>query len=79
MYSTLIYTLIFISLIIIILILVQPSKQQDTLSLLSSDNSSALFKTQKPHGTQYILQYTTAGLGLIWLILSIFLVYLANH
>lgn len=79
MYSTLIYTLIFISFVIIVLILLQPSKQQDTLSLLFSDNSSALFKTQKPRGRQYILQYTTVSLGIIWISLSIVLVYLANH
>ncbi|MFK4887214.1 preprotein translocase subunit SecG [Lactococcus petauri] len=74
MYSILIYTLIIISFLIIILILSQPSKQQDALSLLSSDKSSQLFKTQKSSGTQYLLQYITACLGTSWLILGIVLV-----
>lgn len=74
MYSILIYTLIIISFLIVILILLQPSKQQDALSLLSSDKSSPLLKTQKSGGSQYILQYITAFLGIAWLVLGIILI-----
>lgn len=74
MYSTLIYTLIVISFSIVILILSQPSKQQDALSLLSSDKSSPLFKTQKSSGLHYLFQYITAFLGISWLVLGIILV-----
>ncbi|KZK08519.1 MULTISPECIES: preprotein translocase subunit SecG [Lactococcus] len=79
MYSTLIYMLIVVSLIIIMLVLLQPSKQQDALSLLSSDQSSALFEKQKLRGFSLILQYTTAVLGGVWLILGIILMYLGSH
>ena len=79
MYRFLIYVLILISFAIILLILLQPSKQQDALSLLASDKSSALFETQKPGGIRYILQYVTGILGILWLIIGIFLAYLAYH
>ena len=50
MYSTLVYLLVVISLLIILVILSQPSKQQDALSLLSTDKSNTLFETQNREG-----------------------------
>ncbi|WP_406834535.1 preprotein translocase subunit SecG [Lactococcus lactis] len=79
MYSTLVYLLIIISLVIIALILLQPSRQQDTLSLLSTDKSNTLFETQKPRGMSYVLQYVTAILGIAWLILGLVLMTLGSH
>lgn len=79
MYSTLVYLLIIISLLIILAILAQPSKQQDTLSLLSTDKSNTLFETQKPRGLSYLLVYVTGFLGVLWLILGIVLMFLENH
>ncbi|HGF7723080.1 TPA: preprotein translocase subunit SecG [Enterococcus faecium] len=71
--------LIAISFIIILCILFQPSKQQDALSLLSSDKSNELFETQKLRGVRYVFQYVTAILGIIWFILCIVLMYMANR
>ena len=79
MYSILVYLLIIISLVIIFLILLQPSKQQDTLSLLSTDKSNTLFKTQKPWGISYVLQYATAVLGIAWLVLGLVLMTLGSR
>lgn len=79
MYSILVYLLIIISFLIILLILSQPSKQQDTLSLLATDKSNTLFKTQKLRGISYLFQYITAGLGMIWLVLGLVLMVLGNH
>ncbi|HFC9197560.1 preprotein translocase subunit SecG [Enterococcus lactis] len=79
MYRNLICILITISFIIILCILLQPSKQQDALSLLSSDKSNELFETQKPRGIRYVLQYVTAILSIIWLILCVVLMYMANR
>lgn len=78
-YSILVYLLIIISILIVLIILFQPSKQQDALSLLSTDKSNTLFESQKPRGASYLLQYLTAGLGIVWLALSIVLMYLGNH
>lgn len=78
MYRILVYILIIISFLIIIIILSQPSKQPDPLSLLSTDKSSTLFETQKPRGVRYLLQYVTAVLGVLWLVLGIVLMYLGK-
>lgn len=78
-YSILVYLLIIISILIVLIILFQPSKQQDALSLLSTDKSNTLFESQKPRGPSYLLKYLTAGLGIVWLALSIVLMYLGNH
>lgn len=79
MYSILVYLLIIISLLIILVILSQPSKQQDALSLLSTDKSNTLFETQKPKGMSYLLMYITAFLGVLWIALGIMLMVLGNH
>lgn len=79
MYSNLVYLFIIINLLIIVVILSQPSKQQDTLSLLSTDKSNTLFETQKPRGLSYILMYITGFLGFLWLILGIVLMSLGSN
>ncbi|KSU17527.1 preprotein translocase subunit SecG [Lactococcus lactis] len=78
MYIALTYLLIFISFMIIILILSQPSKQQDSLSLLSTDKSDVLFKTQKYNSHNNFLMWSTAILAVIWITLGIILMYLGE-
>ncbi|WP_349585236.1 preprotein translocase subunit SecG [Leuconostoc citreum] len=78
MYNILIYTMIIINFLVIIFILMQPSKQQDALSLLTGDNNSSLFATQKLHGTNFVLQFATACLGFIWLLLGLILMYFSK-
>lgn len=79
MYQILFLISIVISFFLIILILLQPSKQQDTLSLLSANKSDQLFNHMKKRGVDYLLQFITAGLGIIWLVLNIVLMSLGNH
>lgn len=79
MYIALIYVFILISFIIVLLILLQPSKQQDSLSLLSTDKSEVLFKTQKSHGINSFLRWTTAILAVTWISLGIILMYLGKN
>ncbi|MCT0016789.1 preprotein translocase subunit SecG [Lactococcus lactis subsp. lactis] len=71
MYSILIYLFIVISFMIILFILLQPSKQQDSMSLLSTDKSNILFESQKLRGVIYLLRCITASLGIIWIVLGI--------
>ncbi|WP_446872726.1 preprotein translocase subunit SecG [Leuconostoc mesenteroides] len=71
MYSILIYVMIVVNILIILFILSQPSKQQDSLSLLNGDSSSNLFANHKFRGTNFILQLITAFLGLGWLVLGL--------
>ena len=69
MYSILVYLLMIIGFLII---LSQPSNQQDALSLLFIDKSDRLFETQKSRGVSYLLQYVTTILGIIWLVFCIY-------
>lgn len=78
MFYILIYLLITISAVIITLILLQPSKQQDALSLLFTDKNSILFKSQKFRSPAHYLQYITTFLAMIWLVLAIVLVSISN-
>ena len=75
MYNVLIYILIIVSFLLVFFILLQPSKQQEMLSLLYSDKSSPLFENQKLVGIHHLLQCLTAFLGGLWFILSIVLVF----
>lgn len=78
MFTFLFYLFIVLSLSIILIVLAQPSEQQDTLSLLSTDQSSPLFKYQKARGLRYVLQYLTIFLGLAWLVLGVVLMVLGQ-
>lgn len=75
MFIFLIYTSAILSLLLILFILSQPSKQQDVLSILSSDKSSILFQTQKYQGSDIFLQWMTAILAIVWIIICITLIY----
>ena len=79
MYTVLIYLISLISFMIIILILLQPSKQQDSLSLLSTDKSETLFKKQRSYSFNNVLQLLTATLAVAWIALGIVLMYLGKN
>lgn len=76
-YSILIYIIIVVSFMIIFLILLQPSKQQDSLSLLLSDRSSNLWEHQKVLQADDLLKIITIFLAIVWIIISLILLYLA--
>ena len=78
MYNVLLTAMIVVGVLIILAVLMQPSKQQDALSALSGGGGD-LFATQKAHGFEAVMQRITAILGAIWFILGLALVYLSSH
>jgi len=78
MYDTLLTAMLVVGFLIIVAVLMQPSKQQDALSALSGGGGD-LFATQKARGFQAVMQRITAILGAIWFILGLALVYLSSH
>lgn len=78
MYNVLLTAMIVVGVLIILAVLMQPSKQQDALSALSSGGGD-LFATQKARGFEAVMQRITAILGAIWFILGLALVYLSSH
>lgn len=78
MYDTLMTAMIVIGFLIIVSVMMQPSKQQDALSALSGGGGD-LFATQKARGFQAVMQRVTALLGTLWFIIGIALVYLTSH
>ncbi len=77
MVHTIISLLIIIGVILIICIMMQPSKQQDALNALSG-GSSDLFQTHKSRGFQAIMKRITSFLTGLWLLLGILLMYIEN-
>lgn len=67
-----------IGFILVIAIMMQPSKQQDALSSLSGGGGSDLFIQQKSRGFDAIIKRFTAVTGIVWLLLCLFLMYLEN-
>ncbi|WP_373809338.1 preprotein translocase subunit SecG [Weissella soli] len=78
MYSILLTAMIIVGVLIILAVLMQPSKQQDALSALSGGGGD-LFATQKARGFVAVMQRITAVLGAIWFILGLTLVYVSSH
>ncbi|AOT56886.1 preprotein translocase subunit SecG [Weissella soli] len=78
MYSILLTAMIIVGVLIILAVLMQPSKQQDALSALSGGGGD-LFATQKARGFVAVMQRITAVLGAIWFILGLALVYVSSH
>ena len=78
MYNVLLTAMIVVGVLIILAVLMQPSKQQDALSALSGGGGD-LFATKKARGFEAVMQRITAILGAIWFILGLALVYLSSH
>lgn len=78
MYNMLLIAMIVVGFLLIVTVLMQPSKQQDALSALSA-GAGDLFATQKARGFEAVMQRITAILGAIWFMLGLALVYLSSH
>ena len=78
MYNVLLTAMIVVGVLIILAVLMQPSKQQDALSALSGGGGD-LFATQKARGVEAVMQRSTAILGASWSILGLARVYLSSH
>lgn len=66
------------SILIVIAVLMQPSKQQDALSALSG-GATDLFGKSKSRGFEAFMEKVTVVLGVAFFALSIALMYLSSH
>ena len=78
MYNLIQTLLIIVSILIVIAVLMQPSKQQDALSALSGGGSE-LFGKQKSRGFEAVMEKVTVVLGVLFFAFSFALVYLSSH
>lgn len=70
--------LIVVGLLLIVTVMMQPSKQQDALSALSG-GAGDLFAERKSRGFEAVMRRTTAILGGLWFIIAFALMYLSAH
>ncbi|AEV94853.1 preprotein translocase subunit SecG [Pediococcus claussenii] len=78
MYSTLMTALLILSVIIIIAVLMQPSKNESSLASLSG-GASELFSQQKARGFEAFMQKVTAILLVLFFVVAIAMVYVSAH
>jgi len=70
--------LIIVSILIIIAVLMQPTKQQDALNALSGGGGD-LFSNQKKRGFEAFMVKVTYVLLVLFFVCSLILVYLSSH
>lgn len=70
--------LLVVGFLLIVSVMMQPSKQQDALSALSG-GATDLFTERKSRGFEAVMRRVTAVLGAIWFIIALILMYLAAH
>ncbi|MBB6432927.1 MULTISPECIES: preprotein translocase subunit SecG [Leuconostoc] len=70
--------LIVVGFLLIMTVMMQPSKQQDALSALSG-GAGDLFSERKSRGFEAVMRRTTAILGGLWFIIGFALMYLSAH
>ena len=78
MYNIIETVLIIVSILIIIAVLMQPTKQQDALNALSGGGGD-LFSNQKKRGFEAFMVKVTYVLLVLFFAFSIILVYLSSH
>ena len=66
------------SILIVIAVMMQPSKQQDALSALSG-GAGDLFAERKSRGFEAVMRRTTAVLGALWFVIGFALMYISAH
>ncbi|MGX7197153.1 preprotein translocase subunit SecG [Enterococcus olivae] len=77
MYSFILGAVIVLSIILIIAIMMQPSKQNSAASAFTG-GADQLFGKQKARGFEAVMQRATAVMGAIWMILLFVLVLLSS-
>ncbi|MQS75799.1 preprotein translocase subunit SecG [Companilactobacillus halodurans] len=78
MYNIIETVLIVVSILIIIAVLMQPTKQQDALNALSGGGGD-LFSNQKKRGFEAFMVKVTYVLLVLFFVCSLILVYLSSH
>jgi len=76
-YSFILGTVIVLSIVLIIAILMQPSKQNSAASAFSG-GADQLFGKQKARGFEAVMQRATAVLSAVWIVLLFVLVLLSS-
>ncbi|HLQ39429.1 MAG TPA: preprotein translocase subunit SecG [Tetragenococcus sp.] len=77
MYDFILGTVMVLSVILIITIMLQPSKQNSAASAFSG-GADNLFGKQKARGFEAVMKRTTAILGTVWMVLLFVLVLLSS-
>ena len=70
--------LIVVGFLLIVTVMMQPSKQQDALSALSGGEGD-LFAERKSRGFEAVMRRATAILGGLWFVIGFVLMYLSAH
>ncbi|CAH1852686.1 MULTISPECIES: preprotein translocase subunit SecG [Convivina] len=70
--------LLVVGFLLVVAVMMQPSKQQDALSALSG-GAADLFTERKSRGFEAVMRRITVVLGAIWFIIGIALMYLSAH
>ncbi len=78
MYNFLLGLMMIVSILMVISIMMQPSKQNSAASAFSG-GADQLFGKQKARGFEAVMQRTTAILGAVWIVIGILLAYLSSR
>lgn len=78
MYNILLTAVIVISILMVITIMMQPSKQNSTASAFTG-GADQLFGKQKARGFEAVMQRSTAILGFVWMVLLFILAFLSSN
>ena len=70
--------LIVVGFLLIVTVMMQPSKQQDALSALSG-GAGDLFAERKSRGFEAVMRRATAILGGLWFVIGFVLMYLSAY
>lgn len=77
MYNLILGIVIVLSIVMVIAIMMQPSKQNSAASAFTG-GADQLFGKQKARGFEAVMQRSTAVMGAIWMILLFGLAYLSS-
>ncbi|VDG17896.1 preprotein translocase subunit SecG [Lactiplantibacillus mudanjiangensis] len=77
MYNTLMTIILVVSVIIIIAVMMQPSKTNDAMSSLTG-GADDLFAKQKPRGFEAFMQKVTVVLGIIFFVVALALAWYSS-
>ena len=78
MYNILLTAVIVISILMVITIMMQPSKQNSPASAFTG-GADQLFGKQKARGFEAVMQRSTAILGFVWMVLLFILAFLSSN
>ena len=77
MYNLILTLVIILSVLIVITVMMQPSKQNSAASAFTG-GADQLFGKQKARGFEAVMQRSTAILGFVWMVLLFLLAYLSS-